>query len=75
VHDSLYVDEGSGYGVTYAHLTWCGVNVTERWVLADGEPLSCFYCLTEALNQFSSYTEPGIAIVNTQALGKLNFPT
>ena len=73
MHQALYCDEGSGYGVTYAHLTWCDVPVGRDWVLADEEPMSCLWCLNEVAPTLRVYTKPGVAIINTRALSKINF--
>lgn len=74
VHQAMAFDEEAYGAALTMHATWCSIEVSRDWALADDEPLSCFSCLSEAATTFRTYMKPGIGIINTASLSKLKFP-
>lgn len=73
VHQCMAYDEEAYGAALTMHATWCAIEVSRDWVLVDDEPLSCLCCLSETAVGFRTIEKPGIAIVNTRALSKINF--
>lgn len=73
VHQAMAYDEEAYGAALTIHATWCAIEVDRAWVQCDGEPLSCFSCLSETAVGLRIFTKPGIAIINTKALSKINF--